>query len=167
MDGDGLRHRPSALAVELGTVAREVVEHAARLVLLRHQPGERVQPAPVVARLDDARVQPQPVAVVAGDQLQLVHVEAELVQTMQPVVDPVARVVAERLLPRQLVPERLVAGDELGGRLFRRQLALAAELGLDVGELAGHVLLGDHRGRGARWPSERLGCISPVSASTR
>ena len=99
----------------------------------------------MVARLDDTRVQPQLVAVVARDQLELVHVEAELVQTVQPVVDLVARVVAERLLPRQLVPERLVAGDELGGGLLRGQLALAAELRLDVGELAGHVLLGDHQ----------------------
>ena len=141
--GDRLGHRPAALAVELGAEAREVVEQPPRLVLLRHQAGQRVQPPPVVARLDDARVQPQAVAVVAGDELELLDVEAELVQAAQPLVDLVARVVAERLLARQLVPERLVARDELGGGLLRRELALAAELGLDVRELAGDVLLGD------------------------
>ena len=107
VDGDRLRHGPAAPAVELGAEAREVVEESPRLVLLRVQPGERVQPAPVVARLDDARVQAQPVAVVACDELELVDVEAELVQPVQPLVDLVARVVGEELLARQLVPERL------------------------------------------------------------
>ena len=143
--GHGLGDGPTAGTVELGAVAREVVEQAARLVLLRRQARQRVQPPPVVAGLDDARVQPQPVAVLAGDELELVDVEAELVQPVEPLVDPVARVVAERLLARQLVPERLVARDELGRRLLRRELALAVELRLDVGELARDVLLRDQQ----------------------
>ena len=44
----------------------------------------------------------------------------------------------------QLVPERLVARDQVGGRLLRSQLAFAAELGFHVGELARDVLLRDH-----------------------
>ena len=144
VDGDRLRHGLAAAAVELGPVAGEVVEEPAGLVLLRVQAGERVQPAAVVAGLDDAGVQAQPVAVVAGDELELVDVEAELVQPVQPLVDPVARVVGEELVARQLVPERLVARDQVGGGLLRPELALAAELRLDVGELAGDVLLRDH-----------------------
>ena len=46
-----------------------------------------MQAAPVMAGLDDTRVQPQLVAVVAGHELELVDVEAELVQPVQPVVD--------------------------------------------------------------------------------
>ena len=141
---DRLRHRAAAAAVELRAVAGEVVEEAARLVLLRVQPRERVQPPPVVAGLDDVGAQAQAVAVVARDELELVHVEAELVEAVQPVVDLVARVVGEELVAHQLVPERLVARDEVGGGLLRPQLAVPAELGLDVGELAGDVLLGDH-----------------------
>ena len=145
VDRDRLGDGALAGAVELRPVAREVVQQPARLVLLRHQAGERVQPPPVVAGLDDARVQPQPVAVLARDELELVDVEAELVQAVQPLVDLVARVVAEHLLAHQLVPERLVARDQLGRRLLRVELALAAELGLDVRELAGDVLLGDRQ----------------------
>ena len=77
---DRLGHRPAALPVELGAEAREVVEQPPRLVLLRHQAGQRVQAPPVVARLDDARVEPQAVAVLARDELELLDVEAELVQ---------------------------------------------------------------------------------------
>ena len=141
---DRLRHGTAAAAVELRAVAGEVVEEPARLVLLRVQPGEGVQPPPVVARLDDVGVQAQPIAVVSRDELELVDVEAELVQAVQPVVDLVARVVGEELVPHQLVPERLVARDQVGGGLLRPQLVFAAELGLDIGELAGDVLLGDH-----------------------
>jgi hypothetical protein len=77
--GDRLGHRAAAFALEPGTEAREVVQEPPRLVLLRVQPGERVQAAAVVAGLDDARVQPEPVAVVAGDELELLDVEAEVV----------------------------------------------------------------------------------------
>ena len=75
-------------------------------------------------------------------------------------------VVAELLVPRQLVPERLVALHELGPRLFRIELALAPQLGFHVGELARDVLLRDQQvvlplaGGKARGGS-------PVSASTR
>ena len=168
MDGDRLGHGAAAVPVELGAVARQVVEQPARLVLLRHQAGQRVQPPPVVAGLDDARVQPQPVvAVLAGDELELVDVEAELVQPVQPLVDPVAGVVAEDLLARQLVPQRLVARDELGRRLLRRELALATELAPRRPQLAARRSPPRSARSCRRWPSERLGCSSPVSASTR
>ena len=165
--GDRLGHGTALLAVELGAVAGEVVEEAACLVLLRVQSGERVQPPPVMARLDDARVEPQPIAVVARDELELLDVEAELVQPVQAVVDLVTRVVGEELVARQLVPEGLVARDQLGGRLLRLQLAVAAELRLDVRELPRRRSPPRLRGRALRWPSERLGWSSPVSASTR
>ena len=77
----------------------------------------------MVPGLDDARVEPEPVAVVVGDELELLDVEAELVQAVQALVDHVAAVGAEDLLARQLVPERLVAGDELRRGLLGRQLA--------------------------------------------
>ena len=126
-----------------------------------------MQPPAVVAGLDDARVEPQPVAVLARDELDLLDVEAELVQAAQPLVDPVARVVAERLLARQLVPERRRTRATSSAAVSSGvELALAAELRLDVHQLAGDVLLGDQEVVPAL-PVGELGCSSPVSASTR
>ena len=100
MDGDRLGQRAPAFLLERGAEARQVVEQPPGLVLLRVQAGEPVQPAPVVPGLDDARVEPQPVPVVAGDELDLLDVEAELVQTVQALVDDVAALRAEDLLAR-------------------------------------------------------------------
>jgi hypothetical protein len=91
----GLRHRLLAAAVEPRPVARDVVQQAARLVLLRHEAGEMEQPAPMMARLDDSRLQPQPVAGWLADDLDLLRVEAELVQPAQALLDTEALVRAQ------------------------------------------------------------------------
>ena len=162
MDGDRLG-TGLPLLVELGPVASEVVEQPPGLVLLRVQAGQRVQPAAVMTRLDDAGIEAQPVAVVARDELELLDVEAELVQPVQPLVDPVARVVGEELVAHQLVPERLVARDGLPPSSGRQPRGRAPPRRR---RLAGEVLLGDQEVVAAL-PSVGLGCSSPVSASTR
>jgi hypothetical protein len=54
-----------------------------------------VQSPAVVTGLDDARIEAQAVAVLRRDELELLDVEAELVQAAQPLVDLEARVVGE------------------------------------------------------------------------
>ena len=88
-----------SLPLERLAVARDVVQHPARLVLLRVEAGQPQQAMAVVARLDDVRVEPQPVAVRRRVELDLLDVEAELVQPVQPLVELVA-LVGARTSPR-------------------------------------------------------------------
>ena len=74
--------------LQLGSEAADVVEQAAGLVLPRPQTGEREQPVLVVAALDDARDEAQPLSVLVGEHLHLGDVEAELVQPAQALLDP-------------------------------------------------------------------------------
>ncbi len=97
------------LPLERLAVARDVVQHPPGLVLLRVEPGQPQQAVAVMARLDDVRVEAQAVALRRRDELDLLDVEAELVQPAQALVDPEPLVGRERLLARQLGPERLVA----------------------------------------------------------
>ena len=76
-------------------------------------------------------------------QLDLFDVEAEIVQAVQPLVDLVPLVGAERLLARQLVPERGVARDDLFSRLVRVEIRRQSDLGVDVEQLADDVRLRD------------------------
>ena len=124
--GDRLRDGASLAALELGAVAREVVEHPPRLVLLGVQAGEHQQPPRVVAGLDDARVEAQPVALGHGLELDLLDVEAELVQAPQPLLDPVALVGSEDLLARELSPQRLVGAAQRERELARDRAPRAA-----------------------------------------
>ena len=97
----------------------------------------------MVARLDDARVKPEAVPLVGREELELLDVEAEVVQAVEPLVQPVALVGAEQLVADELVPEPPVAVHELGGGLLARRLERPPDLGGHVLELAGEVLLGD------------------------
>ena len=72
-----------------------------------------------MAGLDHVRVEPEPVAVGRRVELDLLHVEAEGVQPVQPLVELEPLVGAERLLACELAPERLVAGDHVGSGLVR------------------------------------------------
>ena len=97
----------------------------------------------MVAGLDDAGMEPEAVAVVGCEQLELLDVEPEVVQAVEPFVQPVALVGAEELVADELVPELLVAVHERGGGLLARRLERPARLGGHVLELAGEVLLCD------------------------
>ena len=97
----------------------------------------------MVARLDDPRVKSKPVPLVGREELQLLHVEAKLVQAVETLVEPVPLVRAEQLVVDELVPEQPVAGDEPRARLLRRCGEWSAHLGRNVRELTGQVLLGD------------------------
>ena len=99
--------------------------------------------------LDDLRADPQAVAVVGRLELDLLDVEAALVQPLQPLLEPVALVGAEVLLGHQLVPDALVLRGDLRRELERVVDLEVAELRLEVEQLAGDVLLRDARGRAA------------------
>jgi hypothetical protein len=104
-----LGHRPAFLLLQVAAVAHHVVEHPPRLVLGDLEAGEREEPLPFAAGLGHAGVHAQPDALACGDELQLVDVEAELVQPLDPLGDAVALFVgAEDLLAGELVPQRVV-----------------------------------------------------------
>ena len=73
--------------LQLGAEAADVVEQAAGLVLPRPQPGQGEQAILVVAALDDAGHEAQPLALLVGEDLHLPDVEAEVVQPAQPLLD--------------------------------------------------------------------------------
>ncbi len=150
-----LCERPACLALALFAVAGDVVEHAARLVLLRVEPGEAEQAVAVVPGLDDVRVEREPVAAVGRVERDLLDVEPELVEAVQPLVQPVALVGPERLVARQLVPERRVTSDDLLAGLVRIDVRRQSDLGVDVEQLADDVLLRDLEIVGALADRER------------
>ena len=138
-----LREGPARLALALFPVAGDVVEHAARLILLRVEAGETKQAVAVMPRLDDVRVEREPVAAVGRVERDLLDVEPELVEAVQPLVQPVALVGPERLVARQLVPERRVPGDDLLSGLVGIDVRRQPDLGVDVEQLADDILLRD------------------------
>ena len=97
----------------------------------------------------------EPVAAVGRVEDDLLDVEAELVQPVQALVELVPLVGAERLLARQLVPERAVARDDLVTRLVRVEIGRQPDLGVDVEQLADDVLLRDLEVVGALTVRER------------
>ena len=68
--------------VVVGGERRHVVEQPAGLGVLDVEPGQRLQLALVVAELDDLGLDPDPVAVEVGDDVELVDVEAEVVEPL-------------------------------------------------------------------------------------
>ena len=116
----------------------------AGLVLLHDQPGAQEQLARMIPGLRHPGPQPEPVPVRRADQLQLVGVEAEIVEPPQPLRDPVPLVVrAQQLFPGQLIPEPLVPPRQLRGDLQRIQVRAEQLTGLEVEELAVHTFLGE------------------------
>src|ERR1700722_9061089 len=87
--GDGLGNRSAARRLELRAVAGDVAEQAPRLILLDLEARERLQRAHMVTWLDDAGLQAKPVLAVMSDHLNLIHVEAEPVETLEAFLDPV------------------------------------------------------------------------------
>src|SRR6266550_665103 len=82
---------------------------------------------------DDPRAETEAIAGVRPGDLHLRGVEAELVQTLEPLLEPEALVGREHLLVRQLAPEPVVAREHVLGELER---VLAA----DVEQLAEEIL---------------------------
>ena len=62
--------------------------------------GQRLELAAVVAELDDLGLDPDPVAVEVGDDVELVDVEAEVVEPLDALLDPPHLVGGELLLAR-------------------------------------------------------------------
>src|SRR5205807_866420 len=106
-------------------------------VLLCVEPRQMQEPPPVMARLDDLRVEDEPHLVAARHELDLVDVEPELVQAAEPLLELAAFADAERLVARQLVPEPVVRPADARCELERVGDDLAAELCGEILELAG------------------------------
>jgi len=141
-----LRDRLLALPLELGAKAGDVVEEPARLVFLGVEPGEVEEASPVMSRLHDLRVEVEPIAAVGRDQVDLVDVEAEVVQPAQALLQPETFGWSDDLGAGQLRPEPVVAEADLLRQLVGRKgevELLAAELTAKVEELTGEVLLRD------------------------
>src|SRR6185437_9257254 len=96
--GDGSLTR----ALEVCLVPRQIVEQPSRLVLLRVEAGQVEEPPPVVPRLDDLRVKSQPDFAAVADELDLLDVEAELVEATQPLLQALPLSGGEDLVRRQL-----------------------------------------------------------------
>ena len=132
-----------AAEVEVGGVRRDVVEQPARLGVLDVQAGERLQLALVVAELDDLGLDPHPVTVEVGDDVELVDVEAEVVEPLDPALDPPHLVEGELLLAGQLVPQRVVALLDQLGDLPDVEVGVEGVAGLQVEQLGEDVLAAD------------------------
>ena len=132
-----------AVEVEVGDVAVDVVEHPARLVVLDEHARQRLQLALVVAELDDARLEPHPVAVEVGDDVELLDVEAELVEPLDALLDPPHLLGGELLLLGELDPERVVALGQHLDDLVRLHLGVEGVAGLEVEQLGEDVLAAD------------------------
>jgi hypothetical protein len=85
--GHRLRERSALLLLQVTAEGDDVVEHPAGLVLGRPQSGPGEQLVPVPAALGDLGVHAQPGARLRRDQLQLVDVEPQLVQPVDPLGD--------------------------------------------------------------------------------
>ena len=137
-----VRDEVSVLAAEVegGGVRREVVEQPTGLRVLDVEAGQPLQLALVVAGLDDLRLDPDPVAVEVGDDVELVDVEAEVVEPLDALLHPPHLRGRELLLGRQLLPQRLVAGLEHLDDLVRLDLVAQRLAGLQVEQLGEDVL---------------------------
>jgi len=131
------------LLLQVGPEAGDVIEQPARLVLSGVDSGPQEQLPGEVPGLRDPGAQPQLVPLRRGDQLDLVGVEAELVEPVQPFGDPAPLVLgAQDLLAGQLLPQGLVAASQLLGDLERVDIVLQQPAGLQVEQLAGYPLGG-------------------------
>src|SRR5262245_19166601 len=97
----------------------------------------------VMPRLDDMRVEVEAIALRRCVELDLLDVETQLVQPVEPLVELVALVGAEGLFACELVPEGPVPPDDLLGGLLGIEPGRQPELRVDVEQLADDVRLGD------------------------
>ena len=82
--GQRVRDGLALLLLEPCAEAEEIVDQPTCLVLLCLEAGQPEQLVTVMAGLRDAGRDPKPGALVGRDQLDLVHVEPELVEATQP-----------------------------------------------------------------------------------
>ena len=128
----------------MGGERRDVVEQPAGLGVLDVEPGQRLQLAAVVAELDDLGLDADPVAVEVGDDVELVDVEAEVVEPLDPLLDPPHLVGGELLLRGELAPQRVVAARRAARRSRAASTSSLQRLaGLEVEQLGEDVLGGD------------------------
>ena len=106
-----MRDHRGVLALEVvgGGEGVQVVEQPPRLVLLDVETGQALQAALVVAGVDDLRLDAHGRAVPVGDDVELVDVEAEVVEPLDPLLDAPHLVGGEVLVAGQLRPQSLVA----------------------------------------------------------
>src|SRR5665809_74763 len=79
--------RPARPAARLAA-DRDVVEHPAGLRIRGVHAGEALQVPTVVAELDHPRLDPDPIAVEVGHDVELLDVEAEVIEPLDALLDP-------------------------------------------------------------------------------
>ena len=126
----------------MGDERRDVVEHPPRLRLLDVQPGERAELARVVTGLDHPRLQADPVALEVGRDVHLVDVEAQVVERLDPLLDPplLALGGVELRGPGQRAPQRVVPVGQQLDHVGRVGARVHEPAGLEVEELGEDVL---------------------------
>ena len=144
----GLRDAGGARAIQVSAVAGEVVKEAPGLVLLDREPGQRAQGPDVIAGIHHPRIEPQAVAPLLGQHLDLLDRESEGVELADPLLHPVTLVGREAHLLGELPPEAAITSLHLlGGR--QRVEAVVDPLRGEVEQLAGQVLAGHHEVMGS------------------
>jgi hypothetical protein len=136
-------HRAALLLLQPGPERGDVVQQPAGLVLARVDPGAQEQLTAVLAGFGHPGPDPQPVPGRGTDQLDLLGVEAELVEPPQPLGDAVPLLVrAQDLLPGQLLPQRGVPAAQLLGDVQRVDVGRQQLARLQVEQLAKDPLRG-------------------------
>src|SRR5580700_4787253 len=97
-----LRDGAAGGGLELGPVTRDIPEQPARLVLLDLEPGQRLERADMVPRLDHAGLKAEMVFAALRTHLDLLDIEAEAVEALQPLLDAIPLVGCKRDLANQL-----------------------------------------------------------------
>jgi hypothetical protein len=132
-----------AAEIEVRRERREVVEQPARLVVLDGHARECLQLAAVVAELDDLGLDADLVAVEVGDDVELVDVEAEVVEALDPTLDAPHLVDAELLLTGELGPQCVVLLAQARDDGEAVDLGGDGAAGLEVHQLGEDVLAAD------------------------
>ena len=117
---DGPRYRLTLFLLQVAVETGDIVEQSPGLVLLRADTRLPEKLPAELPGLGDLRPDPLLAAAGCADQLQLVGVEAELIETAEPLRDPVALFVGPQyLLAGQLTPQPFVPALQLLASLNR------------------------------------------------
>ena len=118
----------------------KVREHLPRLVFGGLDTSQVSQPVSVIVAVGDSGLQVNVLAVRVGDELDLIDFEAELVQAIDALGDPVLLVSLDALFRSQLPPEGVISGGDVLTHVEVGVVDGDALLGGDIGHLTSHVL---------------------------
>ena len=121
-------------------VVVKVREQLPRLVFGGLDTSQVSQPVGVIVAVGDSGLQVNVLAVRVGDELDLIDFEAELVQAIDALGDPVLLVSLDAVFRAQLPPEGVIASRDVLAQMQVGFVDGDTLLGGDVGHLTGDVL---------------------------